>query len=274
MTQLVCLFSVLLALLLPGRSYAAPKAEQWAFWDASNPQSTIRVDHNRWDRFLASYVVTTHPSGINRVRYAEVTPKDKKALMAYLHDLQSVKVRELHRAEQKAYWINLYNALTVHVILDHFPVSSIMEVKISPGLFSSGPWGAKLATVEGQQLSLDDIEHRILRPLWKDPRVHYSVNCASLGCPNLMPRALTAEHAEQSLDEAARAYINHPRGVKVKDGKVVVSSIYIWFQEDFGGNDAGLLNHLRRYAQGVLKGQLEQARSISDHTYDWDINRP
>lgn len=255
-------------------SFAAPKAERWAFWDASKPESTARVDHSAWDRLLKSYVVADHPSGINRVRYAEVTPEDKKALMAYLHDLQSVKARELNRAEQKAYWINLYNALTVDVMLDHFPVASIMDVSISPGLLSRGPWGKKLAQVEGQDLSLDDIEHRILRPIFRDPRVHYAVNCASLGCPNLAAKAFTRDNTESLLETGARAYVNHPRGVTVKDGRVVVSSIYIWFQEDFGGDDPGVLAHLRRYAQDDLQARLDTAAKISDHTYDWSLNAP
>ena len=71
------------------------------------------------------------------------------------------------------------------MVLEHYPVKSIRDIDISPGFFASGPWGAKLATVEGEKISLDEIEHRILRPIWKDPRIHYAVNCASLGCPNL-----------------------------------------------------------------------------------------
>ncbi len=266
---------VLVPLLLwGGESHGAPQAERWPLWDASNPASATRVDHAAWDRFLGSYVVADHPSGINRVRYADVTPVDRKGLKAYVAQLQAVKVRGLNRAEQQAYWINLYNALTIDVMLDHYPVASIMEVNISPGLLSRGPWGKKMATVEGQELALDDIEHRILRPIWKDPRVHYSVNCASLGCPNLQPRAFTADNTDTLLDQGARAYVNHPRGVTVKDGKVVVSSIYIWFQTDFGGDDAGLLAHLRRYADEGLRRQLDGATRISDHTYDWQLNSP
>ncbi|MEW6682885.1 MAG: DUF547 domain-containing protein [Nitrospirota bacterium] len=267
--------TVLLQVLLwGGTSHSAPQAERWPLWDTSQPESTTRVDHAAWDRFLGSYVVADHPSGINRVRYADVTAADRKALKTYLAQLQAIKVRGLNRAEQKAYWINLYNALTVDVMLDHYPVASIMEVNISPGLLSRGPWGKKLVTVEGQELALDDIEHRILRPIWKDPRAHYAVNCASLGCPNLQPKAFTADNTDALLDQAARAYVNHPRGVTVKDGKVMVSSIYIWFQSDFGGDDAGLLTHLRRYADEGLRRQLDGATRISDHSYDWKLNSP
>ena len=125
-------------------------------------------------------------------------------------------------------------------MLSHFPLASIGDINISPGLFVRGPWGAKILTVEGEKLSLDDIEHRILRPIWKDNRVHYALNCASLGCPNLQPTAYTSENSEALLDNGARDFINHPRGVSIQKGKLQVSSIYVWFQEDFG-RDAGEL---------------------------------
>jgi len=99
---------------------AAPKAEPWSFWAANNPAGKVRVDHAPWDRFLKKYVVTNHLSGINRVRYASVTPDDRNALDAYVFRLQGVEVTRLPRSGQKAYWINLYNALTVKVVLDHY----------------------------------------------------------------------------------------------------------------------------------------------------------
>ncbi len=175
------------------------------------------------------------------------------------------------RTEQLAYWINLYNALTVKVVLDHHPLPSIRDISISPGLFSSGPWGAELVRVEGEPIRLDDIEHRILRPLWQDSRVHYALNCASLGCPNLAREAFTAENTERLLDAGARAYVNHPRGVSLVNGRLGVSSIYVWFEEDFGG-EAGVLAHLRRYADPKLAASLAPAAAIDDDAYDWSLN--
>ena len=173
------------------------------------------------------------------MRYASVAPEDRKALKDYLRDLQSLPVSSYNRAEQRAYWINLYNAFTVDLVLSRFSVESIRDINISPGLFARGPWGAKLLTIEGEGLSLDDIEHRILRPIWKDNRVHYAVNCASLGCPNLQAAAYTSDNTEALLEKGAREYVNHPRGVAIKNGKLYVSSIYVWFQEDFGGSAEG-----------------------------------
>ena len=140
----------------------------------------------RLGRFLAQHL-RTGEDGIARIGYGAVSDEDRKSLDAYIAALAGHpgSRRALNRAEQQAYWINLYNALTVQVILDHYPVESIRDIDISPGLFADGPWGKKLVTIEGEAVSLDDIEHRILRPIWKDPRIHYAVNCASIGCPNL-----------------------------------------------------------------------------------------
>jgi hypothetical protein len=251
---------------------AAPKAEPWPFWAANDPGSRTSVDHAPWDRFLKKYVVTNHPSGINRVRYAAVTPDDRKRLDAYIQQLQEVEVTKLDRSEQKAYWINLYNALTLKVVLDHYPVKSLRDIKISPGLFSSGPWGAKLVTIQGQKVSLDDIEHRILRPLWKDNRAHYAVNCASMGCPNIQLEAYTAENMDALLEKGAREYVNHPRGVRLSGDRLQLSSIYDWFQGDFGGSEESVLGHLQRYANPELATMLKEFGGKISYDYDWRIN--
>jgi hypothetical protein len=263
--------SLAMLVLIPLSLPAAPTADVWERWTKNDPDSRISVDHTAWDRFLKAYVVES-ADGINRVRYGQVRNEDRKALEEYLRQLEQTPVSRLNRAEQKAYWINFYNALTVSVILDHFPVKSITDIDISPGLFSNGPWKKKLVTVEGEALSLDDIEHRILRPIWQDPRVHYAVNCASLGCPNLQPTAFTAQNTDALLDRAARAYVNHPRGARVRNGRLTVSSIYMWFKEDFGGSDAGIIAHLKTYAEPALKAQLDTVDGIAGDDYDWTLN--
>jgi hypothetical protein len=133
-------------------------------------------------------------------------------------------------------------------------------------------WGAKLLTVEGEKLSLDDIEHRILRPIWQDERIHYAVNCASLGCPNLPAAAYTSENTAALLEQGAKEYINHTRGVALTGGKLRVSSIYVWFQEDFGGDAEGLMEHWQKYANPPLAGALEKYKGGLSHDYDWRLN--
>ena len=260
-----------LAALLSGGARAAPKADLWERWAAHDPASTAVIDHAPWSRFLARYL-RPDPDGINRVDYAGVTVADRDRLGSYIGALAETRATALSRTEQLAYWINLYNALTVRLVLDHFPVASIRDISGDGGLFASGPWVRKLVTVEGEALSLDDIEHRILRSIWRDPRVHYAVNCAAIGCPDLLPVAFTAANSGDLLNRGAVAYVNHPRGAAVEDGRLTVSSLYDWFREDFGGSDEAVIKHLRRYAQPGLRKALEGVTRIARHRYDWRLN--
>lgn len=250
---------------------AAPQSEPWVRWAVHDPQSTQRIDHSPWDAFLARYL-RQGADAIHRIAYGKIDAVGRDALAQYVDGLASVRVSGLGRDEQRAFWINLYNSLTVKVVRDHYPVASIRDIDISPGLFSNGPWGRKLIVVESEPVSLDDIEHRILRPLWQDARLHYALNCASLGCPNLPAVAFTADNTEALLEQGARDYVNHSRGAVVAQGRLTVSSIYIWFQADFGGTDAGVLEHLRRFAEPVLRQELAGVEAIAGHAYDWRLN--
>jgi len=252
--------------------YGAPAAKLWPYWQKYDPNSSTVIDHTEWDRILHRYVTTDAPSGINRFHYSSVSAADRLALKSYLRKMQDVKVTTLNRSEQEAYWINLYNALTVDIVLDHYPVKSIRDIDISPGFFSNGPWDAKLLKIEDRKVSLNDIEHRILRPIWQDNRIHYAVNCASLGCPNLQPTPYTAENIDKMLDKAARDFINSPRGVSFTDGKIVVSSIYFWFKADFGGSEKGILHHLRKYLSPKNLEKLNSRSRRMTHQYNWALN--
>lgn len=253
---------------------AAPAAEAWERWRAHDPAATRRVDHGAWTALLARHR-SMGSDGVARFDYAILAADagDRAALAAYLAALAAMPVSTLARAEQMAFWINLYNALTIDVVIRHWPVDSIRDIRISPGWFAAGPWGRKLIAVEGEAVSLDDIEHRILRPLWNDPRVHYAVNCASLGCPDLAAEAYTGDALDAQLERAAIVFINHPRGARIDAGRLRVSSIYEWFKADFGGDDAGVIAHLRRYAGPDLARALAGVTRIAGHAYDWTINR-
>ena len=266
---------IALALKLAGcdliESFAAPKADLWPRWQAHDEAATRSIDHKPWDEFLGANLSTGN-DGINRLAYGKVSEAYRKLLKTYIGSLTAVPISQYSRGEQRSYWVNLYNSLTVDLILSHYPVESIMDIDNSPGFFSYGPWGKKLTRVEGQMLSLNDIEHRILRPIWGDPRLHYVLNCAALGCPNLPGRPLTAANAEQALDEGARAFVNHPRGARMQDGKVVVSKIYNWFSEDFGEDSEAILHHIRKYAAPALFGELKGSTKIGAYEYDWGLN--
>ena len=266
------LASAAAALLLAGiatLAAAAPRAELWERWSAHDPDSAQRIDHRPWNEILGRFVVPAS-DGINRFAYSQVGDADRQLLRDYLQAMSRVEIGSYRRDEQRAFWINLYNALTVEVILEHYPLATIRD--ISSGFFSRGPWDLELIEVDNQALTLNDIEHRILRPIWQDPRIHYAVNCASLGCPNLQRQAFTAANSDSLLEVAAVEFVNHPRGARVVDGELQVSSIYDWFEADFGGNEAGVIAHLRRYAKADLRAALAGIDDIADDSYDWSLN--
>lgn len=241
-----------------------------------NTASAQSVDHSSFDRFLAEYLVPSpldNPAtqGVNLIRYEEVSPADKQALVDYIDRLQAVKVSALGRNEQAAFWINLYNAETIRVILDNLPVTSIRNIKSSP-FDVKGPWNDVRLNVEGTALSLDNIENKILRPVFKDARVHYGLNCAAIGCPNLRSQAFKGYNLDRALDEQARTFINNPRGAFVENGKLTASRIFLWYTDDYGGNEAGILTHIRSYAAPELSRDLSGISSISRYKYDWGLN--
>ena len=246
-----------------------PASDPWPRWQIHDERSTASIDHAAWDRFLARYVVSD-ATGLNRVAYDRVSAADQDALIRYVQDLEGVAISRYRRSEQFAYWVNLYNAVTVRTILENYPVASIRD--INDGFLSPGPWDRKLVRVEGEAVSLNDIESRILRPLWDDPRIHYVINCASVGCPNLETTAYRAGDLEARLDNAARAYINNPRGVRIEDGELIVSSIFAWFRDDFGGSETTVLMHLNTYAAADLKPRLARFGDIDRYEYDWALN--
>ncbi len=246
---------------------AASVTEQFSKISQSSKKT---VNHSQFSSLLKTYV-KRDKNGLNRVDYKGFKNKQSD-LKAYIKSLEAVKVTSLSRAEQFAYWANLYNAVTIDVVLEAYPVKSIKDIDISPGIFSNGPWGKKLVTIEGTKISLDDIEHQILRKVHKDPRVHYAVNCASVGCPNLQTEAFEASKLEAQLEKAAKDYVNSNRGAVVKSNRLSISKIYIWFKKDFGGNDAGVLAHLKRYANPKLKEKITKIGSINSSFYDWTLN--
>jgi len=251
-----------------------PAADAWTRWAGFEETSTVAIDHSEWQELLSEYVVVGEADDPNRVDYAAFANNQaaRDQLELYITALEAVEVETLNRNEQFAFWANLYNATTVRVILDHYPVASIRKINISPGLFTRGPWGAKLVTVDGERLTLDDIEHRILRPTWQDPRVHYAVNCASVGCPNLPVTPFTGKTLEADLEAAARGYVNSPRGAFVEGGELTVSRIYNWYAEDFGDSDLNVIAHLKLYAEGDLLAALERTDRIGTYDYDWALN--
>jgi len=161
---------------------------------------------------------------------------------------------EWTRAQRMALWINAYNALTLHAVVEHYPIEA--------GWFSRGPrnsirqiegvWTALTWNVAGRKVTLDDIEHRILRPSFGDPRIHFAINCASMSCPPLAAIPYRAAHLDAQLDEAARAYLASPHGSRFEGNRLHVSSIFKWYGDDF----------IERYAPAIAVNRSPRERAI------------
>jgi len=229
--------------------------------------------HTPWDELLSRYL-SDHSDGVARFDYAALraSTQDSQALESYIAALEAAQPSAMGEDDAFAFWANLYNAVTVRLIVEEAPERSIREIRPRP--WSIGPWGVNRVTVEGEDLSLDNIEHDIMRPRYQAALVHYAVNCASIGCPNLKATAWRAETLAADLDAGARAYINHPRGVTVTQDGVIVSRIYRWFREDFGDSEAGVIAHLLAYAEPELAAAIEANPNIAGHAYDWALNQP
>lgn len=227
--------------------------------------------HQSWTTFLQRYA-RPDDQGVVRLAYGEVSELDRLVLDAYIGELAATDTAALSRSAQLALWVNLYNAKTVAVVLEHYPVPSIRAIRSGP--LDVGPWNENRLSVNGRSLSLHDIEHGVVRPVWAGtPETHYLLNCAAVGCPNLGLQAYTAANVDASLEAAARAFINDPRGVAVQpNGRIRVSKIYAWYRRDFGGSNRAVLDHLRRYAAPDLRTQLEAVRRIAGYDYDWTLN--
>lgn len=203
------------------------------------------------------------------VDYAGLKTREKD-LDAYLDALASVDPSTLPRQDQFAYYINVYNAWTIKLILEHYPgIRSIKEA----GSFFRSPWKRDFVRLKGKTVSLDDVEHGILRPQFRDPRIHFAVNCASKSCPLLRGAPYAGEGLDAALDAAARAFVNNPANTFFKEGKLHVSRIFDWYGEDFGG-PSGVWGFIRHYADPKLAAQMDAAK---DHDldylpYDWSLN--
>lgn len=192
---------------------------------------------------------------------------DRGALDGFVRRLEERRPSEMERDAALAYWINLYNATTLRLVLDHYPVGSIKDIG---GLLRS-PWKRELVTVEGEKLTLDEIENEILRPRTADPRIHFALNCAALSCPPLRSKPFCADTLDAQLDAATRQSVNDQRFVDdracaVGEGKLRLSKIFDWYRDDFG--EDGLIAFVNQHRADPVPDACE----IDFMDYDWKLN--
>ncbi len=209
-----------------------------------------------------------------KVDYAALQ-KNPAALNTYLDTLAAVpesSYKSWEKDQQMAYLINLYNAATLKLVIDHYPVNSIRDIAKSKG----GPWKQKVVRLFGNNQNLDYIEHVLLRPKFKDPRVHFAVNCASIGCPALRAGAFQADKLSSQLDEQGRVFLRDTskNRLDVKSKTLHLSAIFDWFKADFTGKSGSVEKFVAPYlsesdAKIVLGGGLK----MSSIDYDWSLNK-
>jgi hypothetical protein len=207
--------------------------------------------------------------------YAKVEGVDYKGLKdeeerldRYLKMLAETDPDALPRNEQFALYINAYNAYTLKLILKNYPVDSIKDI----GGWFSGPWKIRFCKIGGKTLTLDEIEHDILRPRFKDPRVHFAINCASKSCPPLIPKPYEGSTLDQQLDGSTRGFLNNPQRNRLEGDTLYVSKIFKWFADDFKGDVVGFF---LKHAEGDMKARLSSPRDrikIEYLDYDWGLN--
>ncbi len=218
------------------------------------------VDHSIYAALLEKYVKK------GQVDYRGFKSEEAK-LDQYLKVLEKTDSDNLSRNEQFAFYVNAYNAWTVKLILSGYP--GVKSIKDLGNIFKS-PWKKKICRIDGDVITLDDIEHKILRPRFKDPRVHFAINCAALSCPPLISEPYRGNTLDRQLDDAARAFINNPQRNYLKDNTLYISKIFKWFAEDFNNDVIGFLI---KYANQDVKKELEAKRDkIKYLSYDWSLN--
>lgn len=169
--------------------------------------------------------------------------------------------------ERKAYWINAYNAFTVKLITRHYPVEGIKKIK--PGIpFVNSVWDIKFIEIEGQTYDLNNLEHGILRKKFKDPRIHFALNCASVSCPRLQGSAFTADSLDQQLNAAGKQFLQEDLRNRIQSDALEISSIFKWYKGDFVSRDQSLIDFLNPFAPVAISPDAD----IEYLDYDWRLN--
>jgi len=250
------------------------------FWSTA---ALAAQDHSAWDALLKRNVVVTGGGTSSKVNYARFKA-DSAKLKGYLKSTSSVSratFNKWSRNDQLAFLINVYNAWTVELILTKYPkLKSIKDL----GSFARSPWKKPFASLFGRKVSLDHIEHTLIRGSgrYNEPRIHFAVNCAAIGCPALRNRAFRGRTLSVQLNAATKAFLKDRSRNRLKNDTLEVSNIFKWYRGDFGKGWRGARNlnqFLAIYANalGMTKGQQARLRSgkinIRFLSYDWRLNR-
>jgi hypothetical protein len=261
---ILLLVSVISWAAFSNHAAAGIKANYWAFWDKSDEANQRIIDHAQFDMLLQSYVLPDHQSGINRFRYGDIKRADRKQLNRYIKKLSRLDPTEYSRREQKAYWLNLYNALTIREVLRLYPIDTMPIAQFKD---------RQLVSINRTKLSLNDIQNRILRPIWQDRKVLFGLSCATLGCPNIQAEAFTGSNSKALLRKSTREFINHPRGLVLHKQQMKASKLFDWYSDDFG-SDKNMIKFLAHYADDRKALYLLGFQGQINYAFDTRLNSP
>lgn len=240
-------------------AYKAPEPAPFAYVIPPVP-----IDHAAYDRLLKKYV---NEKGL--VNYKGFKA-DELAFNQYLALLsKNPPATSWSRADQMAYWINAYNAYTIRLILDHYPVQSIKDIGSKIQIpFVTTPWAAKFFTIGGNKMSLDEIEHGTLRKQYNDPRIHFALVCASISCPRLRNEAYTAAQLDRQLDEQGRDFLNNPTKNKIAKDATQLSKYFDWYKGDWNQGGQSVVKWVDKYSTT----KIDNSTKISFLDYNWKLN--
>lgn len=232
------------------------------FFTANHISASEKI-HQTYDQLLQKFVAE------NLVKYNQFhrSKEDISTLKKYIVSLEKIDPDKLPKKDALAYWINLYNAVTLQLILDNYPVESIKDIG---GLLSS-PWKKKLVTVNGEQLTLNQIENEIIRPKFKDARIHFALNCASIGCPPLAANAYEGRTLDEQLDRASKLALSNDEWVKISD-KIYISKIFDWYGQDFIEYSGSVRKYIANYRPDMAETILDENKEIKFLDYNWKLN--
>ncbi len=236
------------------------------------PSSAWAFDFLGWDGLVKKHVGPTTIAGVRLAGVDYPGMKKDPAYAQLIADLKSFAPDTLKTSKEKmTFWINVYNIMAVKMVVDHYPVDSIKD---AGSLFES-VWKKKVGVVGGQEVTLNDIEHETLRKMG-DPRIHVAIVCASVSCPDLRKEAYTADRLDAQLDDQFKRFLeNRGKGLQIErsKGRVTLSKIFDWFEEDFEPK-GGVLPFLSRYAPEKDRAFLKKGNlDVSYLDYNWDLNK-
>ncbi len=257
------LFSIILLVFGLGLSAPAQAQELVDVFNKTGANEK-QIDYAPYREFLETYMKASN-DGVNRFSYGNITAEGRGLLTTQLSILHGIRIIDYNKNIQLAYWINLYNIIVLHAVVKNYPIESIEDI---PKV-----WKTDYVTVQGQKLSLDDIEHAIIRPIFKDWRIHAALNVAAISSGNIPFKPYGTNNLDYELNQTATQWLSHPRTFHGEGNTLRLSTVFKWYKEDFGDSREGLLSIIQQNLNdfAMIKFNTYKDKKIK-YFFDWTLN--